>query len=167
LTGQPWNVPHVVKNFKCPELLIFIIPYGSKKGAKAMSEPYTLPFRLSEAELKDLNAGQSDKDDKLYSPEFRFALFMKNREGVMSLDWIHKVIKACRSGKKIVNPLSPEEIFKMNYRSALDEARIYVPEEGYSKRDSDYVEGARMAINCAAELHPDLKDWLKDGDEHG
>jgi hypothetical protein len=123
-----------------------------------MSEPYTLPFRLSEAELKDLNAGQSDKDDKLYSPEFRFAIFMRNREGVMSLDWIHKVIKACRSGKKIVNPMSPAEelrILRDAYAGPVDVTALGA------------VKGEKLIDNVVeiiAKEHPDVKDWLGDKD---
>lgn len=121
-----------------------------------MNEPYILPFRLSEAELKDLNVEQNDKNNNL-SPEYRFARFMKNRNSVTALDWIDEVIKACRSGKKIVNPMSPREELK----KAHD---YYSSDIAISAFDGGRAAGIELAVEIIAREHPDVKDWLNGGE---
>lgn len=116
-----------------------------------MSEEYVLPLKASKNELSRLN--DLTEDDELCSPEWRFAYFMRDRSSVTSLDWIKQIIKACESGKKIVNPMSPREELKNELKKFYQ----------LSDLQTGYRNGIHEAVRIIAKEHPDVAQWL-DGD---
>jgi hypothetical protein len=113
-----------------------------------MSEPYVLNKRVTEETLERLNnTGDYTLSQCLYR-----ALGTANASD--DLNQASDFISALKSGKKIVNPLSPREELRKVY-----------------ERHNDYVPGTQagieIAIKIIAKEHPDVVDWLKDVNEHG
>lgn len=113
-----------------------------------MSKPYTLKKEVGTDTLRCLNSGQPLAISLLWALQQEdsesFGKYVPSDETVE--DWI----AALKSGKKIVNPLSPKEELRS----------LYFGIEGLS----DFHSGINQALKIIAKEHPDVKDWLKDNE---
>jgi hypothetical protein len=78
-----------------------------------------------------------------------------------NLDELQDWLDALKSGKKIVNPISPREELKKEYDAIMHE--ISLNKVGYYDGKKNGIEAA---IEIIAKDHPDVADWLKDGDSN-
>lgn len=76
-------------------------------------------------------------------------------KGWPQFDQVEDMIAALKSGKKIVNPMSPREELEKFRETPVD---VVSPEPISFNDIIDTV------IEIIAKEHPDVKDWLKDGD---
>ncbi|WP_028983307.1 hypothetical protein [Sporolactobacillus terrae] len=113
-----------------------------------MSEQYVLKTSVSENQLRALNEAYGTwaiksaiEKDKDY-PTFEEVA-----------DWL----AAKRSGKKIVNPMSPRDGLKSVYEK-------YKQSDTSDSYYQGMARGIRNAVEIIAKEHPDVADWLEEGD---
>lgn len=114
-----------------------------------MSEPYVLKKAENFSVVQELNDVVRNGYEGIAINRAMGAWTQENPgQGFPKLDQIEDWITALKSGKKIINPMSPREELKHYYES-----------------ECGYVQyGVNKAIEIIAKEHPDVANWLKDGD---
>jgi hypothetical protein len=139
------------------------------KGARAMSEEaYVLKKKAS----CDVLAGLNDRDRwtdieaKTDMVNNLYRALETSGEERITIDQVENWISALKSGKKIVNPLSPKEELEMYLTDRQEEAK-YPSGDDVRIRVIGIKQGVKKAIEIISKEHPDVADWLKDVNEHG
>jgi hypothetical protein len=115
-----------------------------------MSEPYTLKKPVNSIVLKALN------DDNKFS--YNLASAINRSEYFPDDEQFDDWISAMKSGKKIVNPLSPrKELNKFVEKIKNSSMMNKIP-------TLDFID---QAIQIIAKEHPDVADWLREGENNG
>lgn len=68
------------------------------------------------------------------------------------LDQVENWIAALKSGKKIINPLSPKEELEKTFKAAASYHEVSYCE--------GYKTGIETALSIISKEHPDVADWL-------
>jgi hypothetical protein len=117
-----------------------------------MSEPYYLKCPTNEEALECLN--------RLSINHIGLKVDYHAISGVDEVDdWAN----AIKSGKKIINPLSPREEFETMWEIAKNNAKPDIV-DGSDEKCLAYADGIYDAAKIIAKEHPDVADWLKDGE---
>ncbi|BBN97477.1 hypothetical protein [Sporolactobacillus terrae] len=125
-----------------------------------MSEDYVLKTEVDNMTLYELNIHFGDGKYKVANIHHAIEKWLEDNlgNGYPSLEQLEDWIAALKSGKKIVNPLSPREKVKwlFDYVAKDKTAELY---------HKQYVlDTLQEFIIQIAKEHPDVKDWLKDGE---
>lgn len=125
-----------------------------------MSEPYTLKKAVDKDVLNKLN-----NVERTYMTKTRRIFSSLNVSGdidEIKIEQLEDWCAAVKSGKKIVNPMPPREIFQKNYYSTVDDIKTNPDDEG----SKAFKAGMDCAYECFVKEHPDVADWLKEDDRN-
>lgn len=125
--------------------------FPDPEGGKSDEDVYVLKEVEDNTVLAMLNSKRAEVS-KLYA-----ALAERENGLPHKLDIVDDWITALKSGKKIVNPLSPRDGLKSVYEK-------YKQSDTSDSYYQGMARGIRDAVEIIAEEHPDVKDWLEEGD---
>jgi hypothetical protein len=116
-----------------------------------MSEIYTLKEAVPDEVLRELNRDVSLPVQKIFLATDEFNTYP-------DMDELDDWIAAVKSGKKIVNPMTPREELKKYYDGMCYSVESRAGNPFYPKQ----------LIECAVEIiakeHPDVSGWLEEDD---
>ncbi|WP_100488581.1 hypothetical protein [Sporolactobacillus pectinivorans] len=110
-----------------------------------MSKPYVLNKKAAIEVLTSLNGFEG-------SEAINRALEKSNKWP--NLEEIEDWIEALKTGREIINPITPKEEFIDAFNSDV----------GEEKWDRGFNQGMKTAIEIISKAYPDVADWLKEGD---
>lgn len=124
-----------------------------------MSEDVVLKKAVGTDTLRYLNSG------KCLALSLLWALGQEDSDSfgkyVPSDETVEDWIAALKSGKKIVNPMSPREELEIYYADQEDAIKYPIDMEGRIRAIA-IRKGIKKAVEIIAKEHPDVADWLGD-----
>nr|DAL87902.1 MAG TPA: hypothetical protein [Caudoviricetes sp.] len=121
-----------------------------------MSEPYTLKKAVNDEALKILNSD--------WSPAVKISTVFRVADHPETEEEAKDRVTAIFSGKEIVNPLSPREELKREIDYAIKKKEMSIPDTNIYGYFNGLIVGLNQATEIIAKKHPDVKDWLKEGE---
>jgi hypothetical protein len=123
-----------------------------------MSEDvYVLKEKVDELVLFNLSKNHGTTTGNLYRAISKYR-DVSNIDMYPSLEKVSDWIAALKSGKKIVNPMSPREKIKWLYDDVAKDKTVEIYHKQY------VLDTLQEFIIQIAKEHPDVTDWLGDKD---
>jgi hypothetical protein len=105
---------------------------------------------------------------KGFSPVYRIykaiGKLSPNEGYLLSEETFIDIIHAAYSEKKIINPVTPQEELRRYYDKLLSETAEWSKS---CKYEQGIMVGIDTALRSVSQVHPDVKKWLKEGENDG